>query len=245
MERDSCGEYIHGRSVLGSVHFSKMEHYMKECMGDSAHDKEHIYRVLYTALEIADTEPNVDRNVLVAACLLHDIGREEQFRDPTLCHAAVGAEKAHAFLLGSGFDARFAEDVCRCILTHRYRKETPPESIEAKILFDADKIDVAGLVGIARTLLYKGQVSEPLYVEHEGEVSKGTVSGEVSFFQEYKYKLENIYGRFFTRRGAEIAATRRHSAEVFYNSLYEEVTEFYQSGRERLAALLETGETAK
>ena len=45
------------------------------CMGDSAHDKEHIYRVLYSALDIAQGEAGVDYDVLIAACLLHDIAR--------------------------------------------------------------------------------------------------------------------------------------------------------------------------
>lgn len=55
---------------------------MLSCMEDSAHDKEHIYHVLYNALEIAKTEMNIDYDVLIASCLLHDIGRKEQFENP-------------------------------------------------------------------------------------------------------------------------------------------------------------------
>ncbi len=54
--------------------FTLLESYMLSCMGDSAHDKEHVYRVLYHALEIAKEEKGVDYDVLVSACLLHDIG---------------------------------------------------------------------------------------------------------------------------------------------------------------------------
>lgn len=72
------------------------ENYMLSCIEDSAHDKGHIYRVLYAALDIARTEQNVDRDVLVCACLLHDIGRKEQFENPALCHAKV-ARKRHMF----------------------------------------------------------------------------------------------------------------------------------------------------
>ena len=142
--------------------FSFLENYMLSCMEDSAHDKEHVYRVLYTALEIAKTESNVDYDVLMAACLLHDIGRKEQFEDPRLCHAEVGSEKAYRFLLGNGFETEYAEQVRHCILTHRYRKNNPPQTVEAKILFDADKVDASGALGIARTLIYKGIVSDPL-----------------------------------------------------------------------------------
>ena len=57
--------------------FQLIEEYMLECMQDSAHDKEHIYRVLYVALDIAEQERHVDYDLLIAACLLHDIGRRK------------------------------------------------------------------------------------------------------------------------------------------------------------------------
>lgn len=79
--------------------YTMIESYMFSCMDDSAHDKEHIYRVLYNALEIAKTEADVDYDILITACLLHDVGRKEQFENPKLCHAMVGAEKAYQFLL--------------------------------------------------------------------------------------------------------------------------------------------------
>lgn len=48
-------------------------------------------------------------------------------------------------------------------MTHRFRKNRPPESPEAKILFDADKLDVTGAMGVARTLVYQGTMAQPLY----------------------------------------------------------------------------------
>lgn len=64
--------------------FSLIENYMLSCMEDSAHYKDHIYRVLFNALEIAKSEEAVDYDVLICACLLHDIGRKEQFENPAL-----------------------------------------------------------------------------------------------------------------------------------------------------------------
>ena len=216
---------------------------MLGCKEDSAHDKEHIYRVLYNALEIARTENNVDYDVLIAACLLHDIGRKEQFENPALCHAIVGSEKAYQFLLAHGFEMSYAEQVKQCIKTHRYRKNNLPQSIEAKILFDADKLDVAGAIGIARTLLYKGSISEPLYsVLPNGTVSTGENDITPSFFQEYKYKLENLYSNFYTEKATTIAKERQYIAMEFYNSLYQEVNLSYQNGTNELNNLLEGGD---
>ncbi len=220
--------------------YELLERYMLSCMEDSAHDKEHIYRVLFQALQIAKDEEQVDRDVLIAACLLHDIGRKEQFADPTLCHAQVGGEKAHAFLLDNGFAEEFADRVRHCIQSHRFRKHAQPESLEAKILFDADKLDVTGALGIARSLMYKGNVAEPLYhVLPDGSISDGSQDTAACFFREYKFKLEKLYDRFYTARGAQLAQSRREIAAAFYESLYREVNEGYLAGKKMLADSLE------
>ena len=219
--------------------YRKLENYMLDCMEDSAHDKEHIYRVLYSALDIAGYEKDVDYNVLISACLLHDIARQEQNENPQICHAEVGAKKAYKFLIENDFDACFAEKVRHCISAHRFRKNNAPESIEAKILFDADKIDVAGTLGIARTLVYQGAMCEPLYsLLPDGRVSDGAEDEAPSFFQEYKYKLEKIYSRFYTERGKEIAEERRKTAVSFYNDMFREVSSSYDKGIDLLGQIV-------
>ena len=220
--------------------FALLEKYMLSCAGDAAHDSEHVRRVLYLALEIAETEEGVDRDLLIAACLLHDVGRPEQFADPTLCHARVGGEKARRFLLDHGFSQDFAARVGDCVRTHRYRSEDPPASLEARILFDADKLDGTGAVGIARTFLYQGHEGIPLYLlGPDGRVSGGAGDGQETFFREYKFKLEGLYGRFLTRRGAQLARERQEAAVRFYEDLLREVSRPYETGPDLLAGRLE------
>ncbi len=213
--------------------YKLIEEYMLSCMDDSAHDKDHIYRVLYAALDIAGYESEVNYEVLICACLLHDIGRREQFENPQLCHAAVGAEKAYNFLVSKGFAPEYAQKVKDCIMSHRFRSGSLPQSIEAKILFDADKIDVTGAIGIARTIFYAGQVSEPLYsLLPDGQVSDGSKDTIPSFFQEYKYKLEGLYTQFYTNRGSQIAAERQMAAKSYYDNMLQEAQTSYRVGRE-------------
>ncbi|MFA9376044.1 MAG: HD domain-containing protein [Lachnotalea sp.] len=219
--------------------YTKVENYMLECMKDSAHDKEHIYRVLYMALDIAKCESDVDMEILIISCLLHDIGREEQLKNPNLCHAKVGSEKAYQYLLNSHYDKEKASQIKSCILAHRFRSDNPPETIEAKILFDADKLDVTGTLGIARTLLYNAQVSEPIYtLDENGDVLDGTNDSIPSFFQEYKYKLEEIYDKFYTNRGTQVAKERQNAAISFYTSMLNEVQECYSNGKNELGNIL-------
>lgn len=218
--------------------YDKIEAYMLECMRDSAHDREHIYRVLYTALDIAESEPSAELEILTAACLLHDIGRPEQFADPKLCHAEIGSKKAYNFLVGIGWAEERAAHVRDCVFTHRFRSDAPPQSIEAKILFDADKIDAAGAMGMARSLMYKGSVGEPLYtLNPDGSINDGSDTDEPSLFREYHFKLKKIYGKFFTERGREIALSRKKAADDFYNALLSEVKSPTERGKKNLDAI--------
>ncbi len=221
--------------------YEAIERYMLACMKDSAHDKDHVYRVLYNAMLIAREETDVDMELLIAACLLHDVGRAEQIADPRLCHAQVGAEKALDFLRGLGWSEARAKHVSDCIRTHRFRKSQPPESIEARILYDADKLDVTGAIGAARTLQYNGALGEPIYTTAEdGSILDGSGAQEPdSFFREYRYKLEKVYDRFLTEAGARLAAGRKQAAEAFYASVLDEVTQSVRAGRESIEAALQ------
>ena len=218
--------------------YDKIEGYMKKCCGESIHDEEHIYRVLYNALEIADSEENVDINILITACLLHDIARIDELKDKTIDHAVYGSEKAYNWLISNGFDESFSKKTAQCIKTHRYRGNNIPESIEAKILFDADKIDAAGFIGIARTLMYKGVIGEPLYVKQNGKILDGT-DGNKSFFNEYTYKLSNVYNKLFTDRAKQMTIKMKRDARYFYETLYNDLNNSNIYGQEKIKNLLD------
>ncbi|MDR1704607.1 MAG: MBL fold metallo-hydrolase [Clostridiales bacterium] len=204
---------------------SAIDTYMYEQMKDSAYDRHHVSRVLDLALDIAECEPDADTDILTAAALLHDIGRGKQFENPEICHAAAGGEMAEAFLLSLGWPEERAAHVRACIASHKYQGAAKPETIEAKILFDADKLDVCGAIGIARTLLYAGQIGDPLYRRGMWDkiITGGGGDESSSFIEEYHYKLKRMYDGFYTGRAKEIGAERRKTAEGFYNGLAKEL----------------------
>ena len=187
-------------------HLREIREYMKACTEDSAHDASHIYRVLNHALNLAKNY-DVDMDILVAACLLHDIGRPAQFADPRLCHAQVGSEMAYQFLKELCWSEENCKNVKHCILTHRFTDSAQPETIEAKILFDADKLDVIGALGIARTLQYEGKMNASLN----------------EFFNEYQRKLIKLYDVFYTNEAKQMADKRKELLELFYWELKEQL----------------------
>jgi len=224
--------------------YKTIENYMLSQMTDSAHDPHHIYRVLNTAKDIAAHEmangTPCDMAVLIAACLLHDIGRNQQFANPSLCHAEVGGKMAFEFIMSQlqcdpaanavrhtplwqGWNEAKAVHVQDCISSHRYRGDNRPQSIEAQILFEADKIDACGIIGIARTLLYAGKVDHPIYILDESGHVKTTGNSD-SFVQEYHHKLKNIDKALNTARAKEIAAIRQRASQDFYHALISEIS---------------------
>lgn len=219
--------------------YLQIEKYMLSLMNDSAHDNQHIYRVLFYALDIAK-EFDADMDVLIAASLLHDIGRGAQYSNPECDHAIVGAHMAYDFLRGLGWPENKASHVKACISTHRYRNSEQAESMEAKILFDADKLDATGAMGIARTLVYNGIISQPLYYTDEsGKVLNGLNDEIPSFFHEYHWKLKNIYDEFYTERARSFAEARRKASIEFYENIYKEVCTAHQNGLVLLNGKLE------
>lgn len=217
--------------------WTQMEDYMFSCMKDSAHDMQHVRRVLFNALEIARDEEPVNMDVLITACLLHDVGRVDELTDPKADHAVTGGDRAYALLKDMAYSEAFAQHVRQCIRTHRFRRNDPPASMEAKILFDADKLDVCGAIGVARTLMYSGAHQRPIYTtEPDGSIRDGQGDPEDSFFREYRFKLEGMYDRFLTKRGAELAAERQAAACSFYEALLKEVCS--ESGQALLEGLI-------
>ena len=208
-----------------------IEKYMFECMKDSAHDSEHIFRVLYLSLNIASKrKENINYNVLIASCLLHDIGREEQFKNNKICHAEIGGIMAKDFLIINGWCEEESNHVNKCISSHRFRGNNIPETIEAKILFDADKLDVVGNLGIARTLMYKGTVGSNLYELNNGTICFGkNKEDEETFLKEYNFKLKNMYNNFYTEEAMEMANKQKEYSQLFYDKLIDQIQEIYES----------------
>ena len=221
---------------MKQAEFEAMERYMLAHAGDAAHAPGHIYRVLGTALALADGEPGVDRDILVAACLLHDVGRPQQFKTGA-DHALVGGDMAYEFLLTLGWEPLRAEWVRGCIQSHRFRNDLPPESMEAKLLYDADKMDVLGPIGVARTIQYGatvGEAEEPLYrVDSEGRILTGA-DGEPSFFQEYDRKLRGISSKMITPQGREMARGLQEEGDRFYDALLSQLQASVEVGQSKL-----------
>jgi len=126
-----------------------------------AHDIFHAKRVRDVSFRLADQYPgNVDRDVLAAAAWLHDIGRPLERSGEIDDHDEWAANEATTLLQAEDVRADHLDAVEHCLRAHSIRASSPePETIEAKLLFDADKLDAAGAVGLVRLACIVGERS--------------------------------------------------------------------------------------
>lgn len=178
---------------------------------DTAHDFDHALRVLCTAERIGVTE-GADPVVIRAAALLHDIGRDEERRHGG-DHAVIGAARAREVLAGWPPDR--VEAVCHAIATHRFRSGGPPETLEAQVVHDADKLDAIGAIGVARAFAYGGVHGRRLWAEDD--------EGEHTSLQEFRVKLRRVKDRLFTDAAKDIARGRHATMVRFFERMGEEV----------------------
>lgn len=138
--------------------FDKMIAFAKSAKVDYAHSFDHVSRVFHSAMRIAEGHPEADKDALKAAVILHDIGRS----DLTVAHAKMGAVMAKQWLIQNGYGEEFAGKVARVISSHSDRDEARQAGIEGEILWDADKLEMTGVIGMLRAMLYCEETDLPM-----------------------------------------------------------------------------------
>ena len=187
------------------------------------HGPDHTERVHKTALHIGRLM-GAQLDVLSAAALLHDIGRRyETMEQGKICHAEKGAELARDILKKLNFVPKLIDEIAHCIEAHRYRGNKVPQTLEAKILYDADKLDSIGAVGIGRAFLFAGQTGARLHNESDVDIlACKPYSREDTAYREFKFKMSKIKDRMLTPEGTRLAAERHDFMEVFFERLERE-----------------------
>ena len=187
------------------------------------HGPDHTERVHKTALHIGRLM-KARLDVLSAAALLHDIGRRYETREQgKICHAEKGAELARQILEKLEFTPDLVDEIAHCIEAHRYRGDKPPRTLEAKILYDADKLDSIGAVGIGRAFLFAGQTGARLHNDTDVDIlACKPYSKEDTAYREFKFKMSKIKDRMLTPEGRRLANERHDFMEVFFERLERE-----------------------
>jgi len=191
--------------------------------GDSAHDLAHLGRVWRNVLAITDQEGG-DREILTAACLLHDcvdVPKDSALRSSA---SRMAAEKARSVLAGLGWPPDKAGRVAHTIEAHSYSAGIEPETLEAKILQDADRLDAIGHIGIARCFAVSGRLCRPLYDPQDPAAARRDLDDRRFAIDHFRTKLLRLAGSFRTPTGNRLAAARHQIVSDFLEGFLREVS---------------------
>ena len=181
-----------------------------------SHAFDHSLRVLALSSRIGRAE-GADPLVTRLAAILHDIGRPfEDESKGAVDHAEEGARIAAEILAPLALSAQARENVIHSVRCHRFRGGNVPETIEARVLFDADKLDSIGAVGVARAFQFAGEVGARLHVTHAAPEETLPYGEDDTGFREYSVKLRFIRDRMLTLTGRALARERHAFMEAFF-----------------------------
>lgn len=189
----------------------KIKSYFEHSKG---HGWDHTERVYRLSLKISK-KTDADLDVVKAAALLHDVAREKEEVDETICHAEEGAKIAREILNELKFPSEKIEKVCYAISVHRFSKGKQAETIEAKILQDADRLEVLGATIITRVFMKTGAKGHILYdptIKPE-EKYTGKPTTAINHFYEKALKIKPE--TFNTEKAKKIAKKRYAFVEKF------------------------------
>jgi len=201
----------------------------------SAHSMDHVMRVFNLANTLAKGQ-KVDLEVIQIAALLHDIGGAQEANDKSgkTDHALVSAQMADPFLRKLGYNEEKIQHIKDCIETHRYRTTRRPKTLEAKIVFDADKLETVGAIGVARAYAWVGKHNAYLYrkvdiKKYADENLGGSLKGRIQDRSKHSPQInwetkdKHIVNYLYTPQAKKIAKARKKYFEQFLDKLEREI----------------------
>lgn len=201
----------------------------------SAHNFDHVMRVYNMALAISDGN-KIDADILKIACLLHDIGGDKETADSSghTDHAIESSKRARKILKKFKIQEKKIKLIQDCIVSHRYRNNHMPKTLEAKILFDADKLDSLGAIGIARAFIWVGKNKAHIYKKSRldnyarknlGKSYNGRIMDKSKHSPqlEYETKMKYLPKKLYTPKAKKIGQERLNYFKKFLIRLEKEI----------------------
>lgn len=173
--------------------------------GDPSHDLLHIRRVAKTCESLAKDE-NANRDVVMAAAILHDLVNLPKNHPERLQASQMAAEKSRAFLRETGFSEEEIAHISQVIVEHSYSLGKQPTSIESAVLQDADKLDALGAIGILRTASCGVRMGCAYYEATEPFATARPLDDK-------KYTLDHFYNKLFKLPALMNTSTGKREAE--------------------------------
>jgi uncharacterized protein len=203
--------------------FDKLIEYVKKRLeNDAAHDFEHIMRVLKNAKTIAQKE-KADTRIIIASVLLHDIISYKK-SDPRSKNSSIeSAKESKKILKKYNFTQDEINIISDAIRDHSFSRGVIPQTLEGKILQDADRLDALGSIGIARTFAVGGAENRPFYNKDDPFCKKRSPDDKSWTLDHFYKKLLILEKTMNTKTGKMLARKRIKIMKKFLDELKKEI----------------------
>ena len=201
---------------------SLKEEIKKETKKDAAHDFEHILRVYKNAQKICKKE-NANEKLVLSAVLLHDLVLYSKSDKRSKFSSIKSAQKSKQILKKHGFSDKEITLISDAIRDHSFSQRKIPDSIEGKILQDADRLDALGAIGIARVFATGGSLGRPFYNPDDAFCNRRKPDDHVWTVDHFFQKLLRLESLMNTKSGKIEAKKRTKILKEFLAQLKEEI----------------------
>lgn len=182
---------------------------------DGAHDLNHLNRVWRNAGALLEHYPQADALVVMAACYLHDLVNLPKNHPERAFASRQSATLARQQLVALGFPAERLDNVAHAIETHSFSAALEPQTIEARIVQDADRLDALGAVGLARLFYVAGQMNSALAHSDDPLASARAPDDRAYALDHIGVKLARLPGMMQTEAGRAVADERLAQLTAF------------------------------
>ena len=190
---------------------------------DAAHDASHVQRVSVNAIKFAKLE-GADLSIVIPAVWLHDcytVSKKSELRKQA---STLSAEKAEKLLLEWGYPQENIQAIKHAIAAHSYSANIKPETLEAQIVQDADRIDSIGAIGVARMMMTGGKMDCTLYREEDPFCVNREPQDRQWTVDHFYSKLLKLNEGFHTQAAQDEAQRRHDYMEDFLKQLESEIS---------------------
>lgn len=189
---------------------------------EPGHDFLHVRRVTENARRIALAE-GANLAIVLPATLLHELFNYPKNHPKSHLSGEVCAEQAAAVLESVGYPSELIEPICYCIRYHSFSRGVMPETLEGKIMQDADRLDAIGAIGIARCFSTGSQMRIPFYNQVDPFCQEREPDDKAYSLDHFYRKLLRIPETLHTQTGRAMAEQRTAFLRQFLDQLAQEL----------------------
>ncbi|EGQ7651230.1 phosphohydrolase [Vibrio parahaemolyticus] len=200
-----------------------LEFMQQEMQVDAAHDIEHVKRVVKTAQQLCDEE-NADIAIVLPAAYLHDCFTYPKDHPNRKQSSAIAAKKAIAYLESIQYPQHYHDAIAHAIEAHSFSANIRPNTLEAQIVQDADRLDALGAIGVTRCIQVSTHFNAQLYNDNDMFAKERELNDKQFTVDHFQTKLFKIVDTMNTESAKLEANKRKAFMQTYLKQLHDEVT---------------------